>query len=146
MIIGMYIGLAIFGVMTLVRGKMTISKTKVVVGIPARLLALVAFTPFPLALVIAIAYVAINAPADPERFAREQQLTIALIEGACAVGVAIFVFAVGAMLAISPAEAERRERGSRYEEDDYDDRRSRRRDQDSDDDDQDDRDGKPWNR
>lgn len=168
MICGLEIGLAIFGLIALVRGKMTLSKTKVVVGVPARLIGLLALTPLPIAFAVGFVYAIVNG-ADAERMAKDNQLTLGLIEAGIVIGVAILVFAIGAAVAISPQEAERRERGGRYEddedddyedarpsrrreerdedEDDRDDDRPRRRARDEDDrDDEDDRPRKPWNR
>lgn len=153
MICGLEIGLAIFGILALVRGKMTLSKNKIVVGAPARLLGLLALAPLPLAFGVGAVYAVtqVAAGGDPEKFAEDNRWTLTLIEGGIVIGVAIVVFAIGAMVAVSPAEAERRERGNRYAEDDYDDRDDRpRRDRDGrddrDDDGRDDRDRKPWNR
>ena len=58
MILGMEIGLAIFGLIALVKGKMTVSKNKVVVGAAARLLGLLALTPLPAALLFVVLYAA----------------------------------------------------------------------------------------
>jgi len=124
MIIGLYIGLAIVGLLALIRGRMQISKTKIVVGIPARLLGLMAFTPLPMALVAVTIYLLVNAPlGDPqaaERFAQEHKGTVTLIEGVCAFGVALLLFVIAAMVAVSPEEAERRQRRRTWaDHDDY---------------------------
>ncbi|AMV26924.1 hypothetical protein VT84_21160 [Gemmata sp. SH-PL17] len=136
MIFGIEVGLAIFGILALVRGRMTMSKGKVVVGVPARLLGLVALTPLPVALVVILLYTIAQGGADPEKFAQDQRLTIALIEAGVVISIAVFVFVVGAMIGVSPVEVARRERKGRYEEDEYDDRgdyddRERTRDRDN---------------
>src|SRR4051812_46940576 len=116
MILGMEIALAIIGLLALVRGKMTISGKKVVVGVPARLLGLLALSAVPLVFAVGILYVVVEAPNDPEQFAEDNKMVIFAIEAGVVIGVAILVFGLGAALAISPEEAERRERGTAYED------------------------------
>lgn len=121
MICGLEIGLAIFGLIALVRGKMTLTKNKIVVGIPARLLGLIALAPFPIFLLVGVAFGVMNANApDPEKVAKDNQGLFTAIEVGVVILTAIVVFAVGAMVAVSPAEAKRRERGDRYD-DEYED-------------------------
>lgn len=167
---GIAIGLTIFGLLGLIRGKMTISKTKVVVGVPARLLGLLAMTPIPLLLGVGVVIGLMNLGEDPQKLQKDNQLLFAAIEVGIVVGVAVLVFVIAAVVAIHPREAERRERAGRYEDeyddehedardrrdrdrddyDDRDDRRDRRRadrdDRDDDYDDRDDRKPKPWQR
>ncbi len=143
MICGMEIGLAIFGILALVRGKMTLSKNKIVIGAPARLLGLVALAPLPLAFGAGVLFaITQGAEANAERFAEDNRWTLTLIEAGIVIGTAIVVFLIGAMVAVSPAEAERRERGVR--DDDYGDRDDRGDDRDDRRDEQDERDRKPW--
>jgi hypothetical protein len=146
MIIGLYIGLAIVGILALIRGRMQISKQKVVVGVPARLLGLLGLAPLPLALVAGMVYVAANVdvtdPQAVQRFTQEHKWTFTLIEGVCVGSVALVLFVTSAMLAVSPEEAARRARRKRAVEydDEYedrdDDRPRRRRDEDYDDEDE----------
>lgn len=164
---GIAVGLTIFGLLGLIRGKMTISKTKVVVGVPARLLGLLAMTPIPLLLSVGVVIGLMNLNEDPQKLQKDNQLLFAAIEVGVVVGVALLVFVIAAVVAIHPKEAERRERAGRYDEedeyeDDRDDRPSRRdrdedyddrgddrrgrRDRDDRDDDPDDRKPKPWQR
>ncbi len=151
----LYIGMAIFGIIALVRGKLPLTRNKIVVGIPARLLGALALTPFPLALAAVTLFMVAKGGLDnPEQFQREHGGTTTAIQLACAFGVLILIFVIGFVVAVNPAEAKRRERGDRYEEDedDRDDDRRGRRDSDDRDDDHDDRDdrrdrdAKPWNR
>jgi len=140
MILGLYIGLAIMGVLALVRGRMQISKTKVVVGIPARLLGLLGLTPLPLAVVVGLIYVAANAdvtdPQAVQRFTQEHRGTFTLIEGVCAGLVAVTLFVLAAVLAVSPDEVRRRDRrrSAVDYDDEYDDAPRRRRGRDDADD------------
>jgi hypothetical protein len=133
MILGIEIAMLVIGLLALVRGKMTVTGSRVVVGVPARLLGALALTPLPAAFVAVIGYVALNAPADPEQFAQDKKLTIMAIEAAIVIGIAVLVFGIGAAIGISPAEVERRERRRRryeddeeYEDDDREPRRERR--------------------
>jgi hypothetical protein len=50
------IGLAVFGFVTLIRGKMVLSATKVVEGVPAYLLGLLAICPLPIVIVGGFTY------------------------------------------------------------------------------------------
>lgn len=142
LILGLEIGLIVFGLVALVRGKITVSKTKVVEGIPARLLGALALTPLPIAFMVGVA-IAATQP-NPEQFVKDNQLTIALIEAGIVLGIGLLVVVIGLVVGTDPAAARRRSR-DRYEDDieeDYDDRprrRSRREYDDEDDDDRDDR-------
>lgn len=140
MILGMEIGLAIFGILALVRGKMTLSKNKVVVGAPARLLGLLALTPLPAALLFVVLYAASRGGQVND----DDKWTITGIEAGTVILVAILVFGIGAAIGITPREAERRERraSGRYDEDEddeLDDRPRKRRDRDDEDEDDEDR-------
>lgn len=150
MICGLQIGLAIFGLIALIRGKMTISKTKVVVGAPARLIGLLALVPIPLTLgvgmLIGIAKVAEGG--NPEKIAEDNRGLLMGVEIGIVIVTAILVFGLGAALGVSPSEVERRERAGRYddEEGEYeeDDRPRRRRYRDEEG--EDDRDDRPRRR
>ena len=56
MVLGIEIAMLIFGIITLVRGNCTVSKTKVVRGTPARVIGILAVSILPAALVIGFAY------------------------------------------------------------------------------------------
>ena len=47
MILGLEIGLIIYGIIALVKGRMKFGENKVVEGLPARLLGVLALTPLP---------------------------------------------------------------------------------------------------
>ena len=149
---GLEIGLAIFGLIALIRGKMTLSKTKVVVGAPARLIGLLALAPLPIVFGFGIVFGIVKAAegADPQQIAKDNQALFTGIEIGVVILTAILVFTIGAAVAISPQEAARRERAGRYddddyEDDDYEDARPRRR-RDDRDDDNDDEDERPRRR
>jgi hypothetical protein len=139
MILGVGIAMIVVGLLALVRGRMTISKTKVVVGVPARLLGLLALTPYPIAIVAVLLYVA----AKGGQIRDDDQWTLTAIEGGIVIGMAILVFVIGSAVAVNPEEAERRRR-----RDDYDDEDDRDRDEDRDDRDDEDRPRRrqPWDR
>jgi len=114
MILGMEIAMLVIGFLALVRGKLTITPTKVVEGAPARLLGMLAMTPLPLALAAGIAIAVVQGPADPEKFAEDNRWTLIAIEAGIVIGIAILVFGIGSMVAVDPT----RKRPS--EEDSYD--------------------------
>jgi|GEM_PF-6908154 len=70
---------------------------------------------------VAVLYAIREGGGNPQGFVANDDvwLTLTLIEGGIVVGVAIVVFAIGAMIAITPQEAERRERSARYEDEEY---------------------------
>jgi hypothetical protein len=109
----------VVGLLALVRGKMTISKTKVVVGTPARLLGLLALTPYPIAIVALLLYAA----SKGGQVGEDDRWTLTAIEGGIVIGMAILVFVLGSLFAVDPKEAARRarrEEDDEYEEDDRD--------------------------
>lgn len=145
MILGIEIAMIIIGLLALVRGRMTISKSKVVTGAAARLLGLVALTPLPVALAAVGLYVAAaGGAADPERFVEDKRVTITLIEAGVVIGIAILVFGIGAAIG-RPPEPARSDDDEEYDrprkrrdrdddtDDEYDDRPRKRRRQDEDD-------------
>ncbi len=126
------LGLAIAGILAIVRGRLTISRTKVVTGIPARLLGVLALTPFPLALVVAGVYTVANVDLGDEQKAQawiqDQKVAFAVIEVGSLVLVGIAFFVIGAMIGKAPAVADseiRRRKNVQY--DDYEDERPRRK-------------------
>ncbi len=121
MILGLEIALLVIGFLALVRGRLTITPTKVVEGIPARLLGLIAMTPFPLALMVGIAFAIAQGPgADPEKFAEDNRWTLIGIEAAIVIGISIVVFGAGSMMAVDPTKTA--SRNLRPEDDDQYDR------------------------
>jgi hypothetical protein len=121
MILGIEIAMIVVGLIALFRGKLTISKTKVVEGIPARLLGLLALTPIPVVIAVGLAYTILSNPADPEKFVEENKTTLVVIEVVIVLGIAILVFGIGAALGKDPTARRRDE-----EEDEYDDERDDR--------------------
>ena len=99
MILGAEIGLFVMGVIALVKGKLTLSKTRVVYGTPARLLAIIAFLPLPLAFSAGVVYGVILA-------AQGREVTIDSV-GPTMIGieVAILVACIAAMYGIGWAIA-----------------------------------------
>jgi hypothetical protein len=124
MILGLEIGLLIFGLIALIRGKMTLTKTKVVEGVPARLLGLLALTPLPIAILVGIGFVLVVAPANPEKAAKiadDNKLTLALVEAGIVIFITVLVFGIGAAIGKNPEEARRKKKRRRDEEEDYED-------------------------
>ena len=102
MILGMEIAMLVIGFLALVRGKLTITSTKVVEGAPARLLGMLAMTPLPLAFGVGIAFVVTQGGNNPEQFAEDNRWTLTAIEAGIVIGVAVLVFGVGSLLAVDP--------------------------------------------
>ncbi len=78
MILGMEIGLAIYGVLALIRGKFTVSSKKVVTGTAAYVLGLLSLCPMPLAFVVIIGLVS-SGKVDPE--GKDQWVLLAIEAG-----------------------------------------------------------------
>jgi hypothetical protein len=120
MILAIEIALIVIGLMALIRGKWTISKTKVVEGVPARLLGLVALTPIPVAIVASLLYVAVAAPnLNPDqlqKFADDSKWTLVGIEAGIVILTAILVFGIGAAVARDPNARPRDEEFDRYDQ------------------------------
>jgi hypothetical protein len=99
MILGIEIALLVVGILALVRGKLPLDNKRAVYGLPARFLGLVALTPMPLSFLAIMVYTAsqISAgdPATVDRFVQDNKFTLILIEAACTIGVAVFVFVFG---------------------------------------------------
>ena len=128
--------LAVFGLIGLFSGRLPLSKTKVVLGVPARLLGALALAPMPMAFVVILGYVASQAPANPERFAEDNKLTIAIIEAVIVLVTAALVFGIASAVAVNPQDAERRRRRREESDDEYEDDRE----------DRDSRPRRPWDR
>jgi hypothetical protein len=132
MILGLEIGLAIYGLIALIKGRFNISKAKAVTGVPARLLGLVCLTPLPVAIVAAMIYTAaatdVTDPQKVEQFAQDNMLTYTLIEAGVVIGIAVLIFVAAAVMARPIEEVERESRRKAREYDDgYDDRPRNRR-------------------
>lgn len=113
MILGMEIALAIVGLLALVRGRMTLSKSKVVEGAAARVLGLLALTPVPLVLLVSVVMVAVSKPADPEKFVEDKKWTIVAVEAAIVIAVGLLLAILGAALGTDPEEDRPRRRTRR---------------------------------
>jgi hypothetical protein len=94
------------------------TSTKVVEGIPARLMGLVAMTPLPLAVVVIGAYVAMNVvnktPEQAEKWATDNHFTLIGIEAGIVIGIAVLLGITAAILGGPPTPKAR----ERYDEDD----------------------------
>jgi hypothetical protein len=135
------IGLGIFGLITVIRGKMALSSTKVVEGIPAYMLGILAMVPLPLAFTIGLVVGFMHAKDGNEfKLDNENQLMFAVIElGICLV-VSALVFGIGASIGKKPNKKRKKHwdddddenwddriRRSRYEDDNEDERPRRKR-------------------
>jgi hypothetical protein len=128
------VALAVYGLMALVKGRMSLGK-KVVVGTPARVLGLLAMAPLPIAFTAGVIYGAQQAAAGKGQLGNDDTLTLAAIEAGIVIVTALVVFGIAATLAIPVEEADRLERRAnrRYDDDeDYEYDREYDRDRDSD--------------
>ena len=142
MILLLELALFTFGIVVLALGKLQFSPNKVVEGLPARLLGIVAMIPMPLAFVIGfiIGFREGLRGGDPQQFAQKFGPMLAVVELALVVGAAVIVAVTGLLIA-GPSHEERIRRRRRRREreadddDDYEPRPRRRRARDFDDDD-----------
>lgn len=111
--IGAGIGMLIFGIIALIRGKFTLSKNKVVMGTPARLLGVLAMTPIPLMLGAGVVIGLVSMPQNVEKFQKDNQALFAGVEIGILVVIAGLVFGIGTAIGVSPREAQRIEAESR---------------------------------
>jgi hypothetical protein len=128
------VALAVFGLMALVKGRMSLGK-KVVIGTPARALGLLAMAPLPIAFIAGVIYGARQAAAGKGQLGNDDTLTLAAIEAGIVIVTALVVFGIAATLAIPVEEADRLERRAnrRHDDDeDYEYDRDYDRDRDSD--------------
>ena len=115
MVLGIALVMLIIGILTIVRGRLTVASNRVVVGVPARLLGVLALMPLPAAVVAVFIYLAIHAPDDPDQFTRDNEQTLNVIKKVVVVAIPVLVFGIGAVIGVSPAEARRSEGGRRHE-------------------------------
>jgi hypothetical protein len=100
MILGAEIGMIVIGIIALVKGKLTLSKKKVVYGTPARFLAIITFMPLPTAFVIG-AIVATASVAQGRTITQENfRGTAAAIEAAVVIFYIVLLYAVGNRFAV----------------------------------------------
>lgn len=124
MILGMQIALFVIGIMALIRGRITLSKTRVVVGISARLLGLLALTPFPLSMLAGVVVTMANVddPTDPQKvqeWTRDNEWTLIAIQAGVVIGIGVLIFLIASVVS-RPVDEVEREITSR-KTDDYDD-------------------------
>lgn len=136
MILGLEIGLFVFGLMAVINGRMKFGENKVVEGLGARLLGLLAMAPLPLAFTVGFVYGFMKAANDPnfdaDQFAQDNALALAGVEAAIVIGLGLLVLVIGLSIGVPPERPRRR----RDRDDDYDDEPRRRRDEDDEYDDQ----------
>jgi hypothetical protein len=141
LIFGLGIGLIVAGIVALVRGRLQFSKTKAVVGAPARVLGAALITPLPVSFLVAIIYTMTqidpNRPDQAKAWAKDNELTITAIQAGTMIGLAVLIIVIAAFLA-KPIEARRPSRRDEYDDYEQDDRPRRpRRDERADDEDDD---------
>ena len=107
MILGVEIALAIMGIMALIRGRMQMTGSKVVVGGAARAMGFLALTPVPIATAVALGWMATVNPPDPERFFQDNLKITAAIEAGVVIGMVVLLVLLGSLLGKRPEELAR---------------------------------------
>lgn len=106
MILGAEIGLLVMGIIAMVKGKLTLTKNRIVYGLPGRLIAIFALLPLPLALMIGVGigvYHAIDNPQfDPNELQRRYGGVFIAIELGCIVLSLALLYGIGLMYAELP--------------------------------------------
>jgi hypothetical protein len=102
MILGAEIAMIVLGLMAIVTGKMTLSKTKVVFGTPARILGVVAMLPMPLAFITAVPVAIVMGLQGRAVMTNSAKLTFTLIELGIVVACMVIIYAVGGKYAEDP--------------------------------------------
>jgi hypothetical protein len=97
------IALAIYGLIVLFTGKIKLSADKVVVGTPARLLALIMLAPLPLAFLAGLG-IGVWAGATG-KVIDDIQVPLMLVEAGITIGAAIVAFSIAHVIGKSPEEA-----------------------------------------
>jgi hypothetical protein len=117
-ILGAEIGLLVFAIITLVRGKLVLTKNRVVTGVPARLLAIIGLLPLPLSLVAGVVIGMVLVARGQAQALDQTNVRIigAVIELSIIVLCIGAVYGIGLMIA-KPPEPERRRRRRLDEED-----------------------------
>ncbi len=94
MCIGLELGLVVFGIFALVKGRFSVSRSKVVAGTAARVMGVLALLPIPLAIVVHTLYAAasIRSGTEMDRAAAQD------VDGAITIGVVVLLLVVGIAL------------------------------------------------
>ncbi len=145
MILGIEIALIVVAIYGLIKGRLPITRARVVEGTPARLLALLGLVPVPLTLLITMLVLGVKAAKDGHIDEKSAGMTGTIVEVVVVLGTLLIFFALGFTLATEPRqkssedwddrprrsrkardhdedddEAPRRKRPRRDDEDDYD--------------------------
>jgi len=133
LICGLGIGLMIAGIVALVMGRIKLTPTRAVQGVPARLIGVALLTPLPVSflvvLIYTISHVDVNRQDQVDAWAKEHDTQLTLIMAGVMIGMAIVIIAIAALLAKPIKPARRRKRRDRDEDFEEGDRPRRRRDE-----------------
>src|SRR5262245_2602052 len=132
MIIGLGIGMIIMDLIALVRGRLQLTQTKAVQGVPARLLGLAFLAPLPVGFMVAILYAMMsvdpNRPDQVDQWTKDNESTLNWIVGGVEVGLGLIIIVIAALLATPlPKGANRPSRRGQDDYDDYEEAPLRRR-------------------
>ena len=123
LVIGLGIGLIIAGIIALVKGKLSLTKTRAVQGVPARLLGVALMTPLPISFVVVMVYTLMNVdPNDQQQmnqWGQDNDMKLTLIMAGVEIGLAVLIILIAAFLAKPLPKGDKR--SSRREVDGYDD-------------------------
>jgi hypothetical protein len=132
LVFGLGVGMIIAGIVAIIRGRLQLSQTKAVQGVPARLLGVALLSPLPLGFLVALGYTMLNVdpnrPDEVEKWTHDHEMTLNLIVAGVEIGLGLLIVIIGAVLAKPlPREGRRRRRRPADEYDDYADDRPRPR-------------------
>jgi hypothetical protein len=125
LVFGLGVGMIIAGIMAIVRGRLQLSQTKAVQGVPARLLGVALLAPLPLGFLAAIVYTFMsvnpNRPDQVEQWTKDNEMTLNLIVAGVEIGLGLIIIVIAALLAKPLPKGGRSRRRSGDDYDDYED-------------------------
>jgi hypothetical protein len=132
LVIGLGVGMIIAGIMAIIRGRLQLTQTKAVQGIPARLLGIALLAPLPVGFLVALVYTIMsvdpNRPDEADRWAKDNEMTLNLIVAGVEIGLGLLIIVIAAFLAKPlPKKGARSFRRGQDDYDDYEDAPPRRR-------------------
>lgn len=108
MILGAEIAMLIMGLIALVKGKMTLSKKRVLLGTPARVMGVVAMLPIPISLCLAFLAAIVLAATDSTMTEDSFRGYAIAIELGVLILTLVAVYGVGGQYAVDPEEEQRK--------------------------------------
>jgi hypothetical protein len=141
MLLLLELGLTIFGIVALIRGKMTLTKKRVVEGTPARLLGILALIPLPLTIIFVLLFGVNKFLQGGTEIDQKEGVLLMGMELFLFLGGFVLVYSIGFAVATDPSKRKKRKRrADDWEDEDQEDdddrpaRKKRRIDRDDEDD------------